>query len=123
MSNDRLVDTPLPFPCLYRPDEHPDAFALMTQFGGKVPQLLRLWVNFDTCYELSRKFTDGAILMEKGQSGIYGLAIPAWRMQQGHEPKLLEGASTIVAPSGALAAAVMAERAKTEPKEEEKEHG
>jgi hypothetical protein len=119
MSNDRLLDTPLPFPCMYRPDEHPDAFKLMTQFGGRVPQLLRLWVNFQTCYDLSRKFTDGAIAMEKGESGIYGLAIPAWRMQGGHEPKLVEGASSIVAPSGALAAAVIEARKATDEKPEE----
>jgi hypothetical protein len=118
----KLLDTPLPFPLMYRPDEHPDALRMMISGRQKVPQLLKLWMNFNACIELHSKLQRGVIFMEKGPSGIYMLEIPAWRMHQGYEPKLVETPSSLVVPGGAPAAAVAAEETKKED-EKEKENG
>ena len=108
MTESRLLDTPLPFPVLYRADEHPEAFKLMLE-GKRVPQILKLWLNWDATFALHSKLFRGAMFMDRGPSGIYQLEIPAWRMQAGHEPLLseVETASNLIVPGGARAEDVM----------------
>ena len=117
MTEDRLLDTPLPYPVLYRADEHPEAFKMM--LGGiRSPQLLKMWMNFEACFELHSKLFRGAMFMDRGPSGIYQLEIPAWRMQAGHEPKLseVETASNLIVPGGARAEDVMKDEERKETK-------